>query len=115
MFVHHIDVQTPLFITLMYICCAYKWDETVCIFIFKHDTMKLQKGGEKVQLDERSNSLLEEVITNPGIKNKDLEEKYGLSRRQIGYSFDKINDWLETNNLPKIERTKQGLFILNPI
>ncbi|MFP3123854.1 BglG family transcription antiterminator [Ectobacillus funiculus] len=68
-----------------------------------------------MQLDDRSNCLLQEVITNPGIKNKDLEEKYGLSRRQIGYSFDKINDWLEINNLPRIERTRQGLFIVNPI
>lgn len=67
-----------------------------------------------MQLDDRSNTLLLEVVTTPGIKNKDLEEKYNLSRRQIGYSFDKINDWLETNNLPKIERTKKGLFIVDP-
>ncbi|MGW9019223.1 hypothetical protein ACWGPA_29330, partial [Priestia megaterium] len=67
-----------------------------------------------MQLDDRSNTLLLEVVTTPGIKNKDLEEKYNLSRRQIGYSFDKINNWLETNNLPKIERTKKGLFIVDP-
>ncbi|GAA3324679.1 hypothetical protein GCM10020331_053520 [Ectobacillus funiculus] len=100
----------------MYICSPVKWDETVYRYVFEDDNMNLQKGGRQMQLDDRSNCLLQEVITNPGIKNKDLEEKkYGLSRRQIGYSFDKINDWLEINNLPRIERTRQGLFIVNPI
>lgn len=68
-----------------------------------------------MQLDDRSSELLREVVTNPGIRNKDLEKKYGLSRRQIGYSFEKINDWLESNNLPTIERTRQGAFVISSI
>ncbi|WP_191561082.1 BglG family transcription antiterminator [Metabacillus idriensis] len=68
-----------------------------------------------MQLDNRSSNLLQEVINNPAIKNKDLEKKYNLSRRQIGYSFEKINEWLKDNNLPKIERTRNGVFLVNPI
>ncbi|OIJ12580.1 transcription antiterminator BglG [Anaerobacillus alkalilacustris] len=67
-----------------------------------------------MHLDDRSNYLLKEVITNPGVKNKDLEVKFNLSRRQIGYSFVKINDWLQSNNFPPIERSKNGTFIINP-
>ena len=66
-------------------------------------------------LDERSNTLLKEVIGNPEISNARLEKKYQLSRRQISYSFNKINDWLEEKNYPSIKRTKSGKFIVNPI
>ncbi|MFC4557638.1 BglG family transcription antiterminator [Virgibacillus kekensis] len=66
-----------------------------------------------MQLDDRSNKLLEDIISIPGIKGKDLETKYSLSRRQLGYSFDKINNWLSSNNLPEIIRTKQGHFVVD--
>ncbi|KHD84714.1 BglG family transcription antiterminator [Heyndrickxia ginsengihumi] len=66
-------------------------------------------------LDERSNLLLQEVIGNPEISHASLEEKYQLSRRQVGYSFKKVNDWLSENNYPTIKRTKSGKFIVNPI
>ncbi|MEK5521671.1 PTS sugar transporter subunit IIA [Heyndrickxia sporothermodurans] len=66
-------------------------------------------------LDERSNSLLKEVIGNPEISNARLEEKYQLSRRQISYSFKKINDWLLEKNFPAIKRTNSGKFIVNPV
>lgn len=64
-------------------------------------------------LDERSSLLLKDLIYNPDVKNKDLEAKYGLSRRQVSYSIEKINSWLETNDLPVIERAKNGCFILH--
>ncbi|WP_410513740.1 BglG family transcription antiterminator [Paenibacillus sp. BR2-3] len=66
-----------------------------------------------MELDARSSQLLQELLTNPGIKNKDLELKYSLSRRQIEYSLGKINDWLEARYLPQIKRTKTGLFLIN--
>ncbi|WP_046180080.1 BglG family transcription antiterminator [Domibacillus tundrae] len=66
-------------------------------------------------LDERSNQILEDVLGNPEISNAELEDKYALSRRQIGYSFTKINDWLEQNSYPAIKRTKSGKFLLSPI
>ncbi|WP_349361928.1 helix-turn-helix domain-containing protein [Paenibacillus sp. RC343] len=66
-----------------------------------------------MQLDDRSSSLLQELLSNPSVKSKNLEHKYGLSRRQISYSLEKINDWLEGQRLPKIERNKQGVFIVD--
>ena len=66
-------------------------------------------------LDERSNKLLQEILGNPEISNLKLEEKFQLSRRQVSYSLTKINDWLESNNYPKIKRTSTGKFIVNPI
>lgn len=66
-------------------------------------------------LDERSSLLLKEVLGNPEISNVKLEEKFQLSRRQINYSFQKINDWLEANNYPMIKRTNTGKFIVSPI
>jgi len=68
-----------------------------------------------VYLDKRGHGLLKEVLINSEIKNKDLENKFGLNRQQISYSFNKINQWLEEKNLPKIKRTKQGLFIVSPL
>jgi len=57
--------------------------------------------------------IFDELMSNPGITSKDLEEKYSLTRRQLGYSFDKINDLLQAKNLPIIERTRQGYFIID--
>ncbi|WP_188454887.1 BglG family transcription antiterminator [Virgibacillus oceani] len=66
-----------------------------------------------MNLDARSNKILEELMMNPGITSKDIEKKYDLTRRKLGYSFDKINDWLISKNLPAIERTRQGQFIID--
>ncbi|MCM3790677.1 BglG family transcription antiterminator [Domibacillus indicus] len=66
-------------------------------------------------LDERSNQIFKEILGNPEVSNAELENKYELSRRQISYSFTKINDWLEENNYPAIKRTKSGKFVLNPV
>ncbi|MGG4043317.1 hypothetical protein [Bacillus smithii] len=66
-----------------------------------------------MQLDGRSRYLLKEVITNPNISSKELEKKYQLSRRQIGYSIEKINGWLKSRNLPEIDRTNKGYFLVD--
>jgi transcriptional antiterminator/mannitol/fructose-specific phosphotransferase system IIA component (Ntr-type) len=66
-------------------------------------------------LDERSNQILKEILGNPEITNAALENKFDLTRRQISYSFTKINDWLEDNNYPAIKRTKSGKFVLNSV
>ncbi|WP_280170568.1 BglG family transcription antiterminator [Priestia megaterium] len=68
-----------------------------------------------MHLDERSNLILKRVVSNPGISNAELERKYHLSRRQISYSFTKINEWLKSNNYPKIQRTNGGKFIIDPL
>lgn len=66
-----------------------------------------------MQIDSRSRMIFDELISNPDTTSKGLEEKYSLTRRQLGYSFDKINDWLIAKNLPIIERTRQGHFIVD--
>ncbi|RFB36140.1 transcription antiterminator [Bacillus sp. RC] len=68
-----------------------------------------------MHLDERSSLILKRVVSNLGISNTELERKYHLSRRQISYSFTKINDWLKSNNYPKIQRTNGGKFIIDPL
>ncbi|ASK62539.1 transcription antiterminator BglG [Virgibacillus phasianinus] len=64
-------------------------------------------------LKERSQKILDELVSNPSITSTALEKKHNLSRRQLGYSINKINDWLMSKNLPVIERTRQGHFIIN--
>lgn len=66
-------------------------------------------------LDRRSVSIFEELISNPNISSKDLEIKKRLSRRQIKYSLEKINNWLEENNYPKIKRLNNGRFIVDSV
>ncbi|MCM3411727.1 BglG family transcription antiterminator [Metabacillus litoralis] len=66
-------------------------------------------------LDERSNLLLKAVLSNPEVTNTELENRLNLTRRQISYSFSKINDWLEQNNYPVIKRTNGGRFIVSPL
>jgi transcriptional antiterminator/mannitol/fructose-specific phosphotransferase system IIA component (Ntr-type) len=64
-------------------------------------------------LDDRSVNLLNELIRTPQIKNKELEEKFNLSRRQITYSIEKINQWLQTRSLLPISKSRNGNFIID--
>ncbi|WP_434351270.1 BglG family transcription antiterminator [Trichococcus flocculiformis] len=64
-------------------------------------------------LDKRSLEIIKVLLKYPHLKSKDLEEKLSLSRRQITYSIEKANGWLETNGLPVIQRNNTGAFILN--
>ncbi|WP_172369987.1 BglG family transcription antiterminator [Sporosarcina jiandibaonis] len=66
-----------------------------------------------MQIDIRSRTIFDELISNPSITSKELEAEYDLTRRQLGYSFDKINNWLAFKSLPAIERTRQGHFIID--
>lgn len=66
-----------------------------------------------MQVDDRSSKILDELVSNPSLTSKDIEKKFKLTRRQLGYSFDKINNWLLKKNLPEIERTRQGRFIID--
>ncbi|MRH41528.1 PRD domain-containing protein [Aquibacillus halophilus] len=65
-------------------------------------------------LDKRSKSILEDLISHPNMSSKEIESKTGLTRRQIKYSVEKINNWLEDNNYPLIKRLKNGKFIIHP-
>ncbi|WP_430535811.1 BglG family transcription antiterminator [Listeria rocourtiae] len=65
-------------------------------------------------LDERSNVLLKEILRHPNISNAKLQEKFGLTRRQVDYSFQKVNQWLEEQAYPKIHRSANGRFVVEP-
>lgn len=65
-------------------------------------------------LDERSDTLLKEILRHPDVTNAELQEKFGLSRRQVDYSFLKINNWLEEQAYPKIHRGAGGRFVTYP-
>ncbi|CZQ96823.1 phosphotransferase/anion transporter [Trichococcus palustris] len=63
-------------------------------------------------LDKRSLEIIKILLKYPHLKSKDLEEKLSLSRRQITYSIEKANGWLEANGLPVIQRNNAGTFLL---
>lgn len=96
----------------MYIICSVDCDESVFLAMLFGDTIKSERGVI-MKLDDRSNRILETLLSNPSMNSKDIEKKYHITRRQLGYSMDKINDWLMEGNLPVIERTRQGYFMID--
>lgn len=65
-----------------------------------------------MNLEDRNNQILMELINNPQITSKVLYERFSLSRSQLNYALKKINDFLEDGKLPKIKRTKKGHFLV---
>lgn len=67
-------------------------------------------------LQQRSLNILELIMGNQNFTMKDLEVKTLLSRRQINYDLDRINDWLKKNNFKEIKNQgKEGFFFSNDI
>ncbi|MBO1308687.1 BglG family transcription antiterminator [Enterococcus sp. 669A] len=64
-------------------------------------------------LEEKYVIVLKEIISNPIITRKGLENKLQLSKDQIKYAVNKINDYLNENELPSIRRTRNGGFIID--
>lgn len=64
-------------------------------------------------MEEKYLVIITEILANPSITRKELEKKLGLSKDQIKYAINKINDYLEENKLPPIARTKSGCFIID--
>ncbi len=64
-------------------------------------------------LGEREEIIFNALINDTSISSSELADKYNLSRRQLGYTFKKINAWLKDNHLPEIERTRKGQFIID--
>lgn len=65
-----------------------------------------------MNLEDRNNQILMELINNPQITSKVLYERFDLSRSQLNYALKKINDFLEDGKLPQIKRTKKGYFLV---
>lgn len=53
-------------------------------------------------MNRRDYIILNEIVRNPTIKDKYLMEKLDLTKRKLDYSIEKINDWLELNNIQPI-------------
>ncbi|EQB38038.1 MULTISPECIES: BglG family transcription antiterminator [Virgibacillus] len=66
-----------------------------------------------MKLDDRSNTIFEALLNNPSMNSKEVAHTYKLTRRQLGYRIQKINQWLDNQGLPPIKRTRQGYFILD--
>lgn len=67
---------------------------------------------EGVNLDERSRNVFDTILNDPMIKGSEIEKKFNLSRKQLSYTLEKINDSLKIEGYPKIERKKTGTFIV---
>lgn len=63
-------------------------------------------------LDERGYTVLKTIVNNPAITGKEVEASLQLSRKQLSYAIEKINDYLQDNGMPKIERLRTGKFII---
>lgn len=61
-------------------------------------------------LDARSLAIFKEIIHYPQQKSKELEKKFGLTKRQVNYSIEKVNMWLEDFKFSKIQRLSNGHF-----
>ncbi|WP_022797083.1 PRD domain-containing protein [Bavariicoccus seileri] len=66
-----------------------------------------------MNLEERTNQLFVELMTNPQITSKELCQKFELTRGQLNYALQKINSSLEEEKLKPIKRTKNGHFIIS--
>lgn len=64
-------------------------------------------------MEEKYLTILKELIANPSITRKGLEHKLHLSKDQIKYAMRQINSELNENELPSIQRTRTGGFIID--
>ncbi|ROC60478.1 BglG family transcription antiterminator [Klebsiella quasipneumoniae] len=59
-------------------------------------------------IDNQLLVILNAVIRDPQITSQKLEEKFNLSRKQLSYRIEKINNYLGSHELEPIERTRNG-------
>ena len=52
------------------------------------------KGVYPLYLDERGYTVLKTIVNNPAITGKEVEASLQLSRKQLSYTIEKINDYL---------------------
>lgn len=65
-------------------------------------------------MEEKYLTILTEILSNPSITRKELEDKLALTKDQIRYAIKKINAYLVEKELPSIQRTKNGCFLIDP-
>lgn len=63
-------------------------------------------------IGKRSLYILKIIINNPYITTQEIQLKTNLSRRQVNYSIENINNWLTTNDYNEIEKKFGGKLVL---
>ncbi|OIL08289.1 hypothetical protein ATW92_07535 [Oenococcus oeni] len=63
-------------------------------------------------LEQRPLSLIADILTDPNITSKQLEDNFNLSHRQLSYSISKINLVLRNQKLEPLKRLRSGHFEL---
>lgn len=58
---------------------------------------------------------MHEIVANPNLQINDLMDRLQLSRKQIDYRLDKINDWLKENQLPLLAYNRSSGFQTSPL
>lgn len=62
-------------------------------------------------LDDRSLQIIESLLQMSIVFKQDLMSQFGLTKRQLDYSFDKINDWIKANNQLPIRFINDQAFV----
>lgn len=66
-----------------------------------------------IDLDNRSEKILNYLIYDTQVDNQTLMNEFSISRNQLNYSIKKINAWCADNRLPEIKRLRNGHFYLS--
>ncbi|WP_223064575.1 BglG family transcription antiterminator [Frischella japonica] len=69
-----------------------------------------QEADNDMVVDKRIHAVLNALIKNPSMSGVELQNEFGLTRKQLSYTVKKINDFLESSNLELIKRFKTGKF-----
>lgn len=65
-----------------------------------------------MELDARTNQLFIEILNNPDETSVSLKNRHHLTRSQLNYSIQKVNEYLSELNLDPITRTTNGHFVI---
>ncbi|MBL1229103.1 BglG family transcription antiterminator [Enterococcus sp. BWB1-3] len=61
-------------------------------------------------LDKRSKNIVQYLVYHSNTDNRELMTSFSLSRNQLTYTINKINDWCKENRYPEIKRLRTGHF-----
>lgn len=75
-----------------------------------HGDSEKRKEDDVLDLDQRGWMILHRIVDEPAVTGKELEQEFCISRKQLGYSIDKINDYLKAIDYQEIERLRTGKF-----
>ncbi|QIQ20459.1 BglG family transcription antiterminator [Zophobihabitans entericus] len=59
-------------------------------------------------VDKRIHDVLDAIVSDPSITGVELEAQFKLTRKQLSYTIQKINDYLQSNQFEPITRLKTG-------